>query len=159
LLYCSSETNAVLTIENAKAYLDEQGISYVEKIVTSSSEVQQAAQALAAQCDAIYVPIDSTVQTAMDQVASVATEAGIPVYGSSLVMVQSGALATVAVSDTEIGAMSAKQADEYFQGTPISEIPAVTLDSFTMIINENTAAALGVTVPDDENVTVISVVE
>ena len=44
LLYCTNEVNSVTTIENAKNYLDEKGLRYVEQIVTNSSEVQQAAQ-------------------------------------------------------------------------------------------------------------------
>lgn len=43
LLYATNEVNSVTTIKNAKAYLDEQGLQYVEKVVTNSAEVQQAA--------------------------------------------------------------------------------------------------------------------
>ena len=148
LLYNTGEVNAVKTIENAKAYLDSQNIAYVEQIVTNSSEVQQAAQALVGQADAIYVPIDSMVQSAMPQVAEVAKEAKLPVYGSSAVMVQSGALATVSVSDIEIGKMTAEQAHQFLTGTPLSDIPAVTLDTFTMVINQTTAAAIDVIISD-----------
>ena len=40
-------------------------------------------------------------------VTEVARDAKIPVYGSSAVMVDSGAFATIAISDTEIGAQTA----------------------------------------------------
>lgn len=65
LLYCTNEVNSVTTIENAKNYLDEKGLQYVEQIVTNSSEVQQAAQALVGNVDAIFVPNDSVIQAAM----------------------------------------------------------------------------------------------
>ena len=155
ILYSASETNAAITVEKAKTYLDGAGIAYTEQVVTSSGEVQQAAQALADTCDAIYVPIDSVIQSAMPQVAEVATEAGIPVYGSSAVMVASGALATVSVSDQEIGALSADMADRYFKGTAIADIPATTLDTFQTVVNGATAEALGVNVPEDGDVAVI----
>ena len=49
LLYCTNEVNSVTTINQAKEYLDAQGLSYVEQIVTNSNEVQQAAQSLVGQ--------------------------------------------------------------------------------------------------------------
>lgn len=148
ILYNTGESNAVTTVEKAKEYLEANGYQYVEATVTNSSEIQQAAQSLTGKVDAFYIPIDSMVQSAMPQVAQIAKDAKIPVYGSSLVMVSSGALATVSVSDTEIGRMSADLADQYFKGTPIEEIPAVTLDTFTTIINQSTADAIGVTIPE-----------
>lgn len=72
ILYCSGEKNAVLTAEKAKAYLDTTDYTYEEVTVASSNEVQQAAQSLAGKVDAIYIPIDSTVQSAMAQVVEAA---------------------------------------------------------------------------------------
>ena len=79
VLYCTGEKNAVLTVEKAKAFFDANEYTYEEVTVANSSEVQQAAQLLAGKVDAIYVPIDSTVQSAMAQVVEAANKAGIPV--------------------------------------------------------------------------------
>jgi len=149
LLYCTSEVNSVTTIEQAKEYLDAQGLQYVEKVVTNSNEVQQAAQSLAGQVDAIFIPNDSVIQAAMPLVAEVARDAKIPVYGSSAVMVNSGAFATVAITDTEIGAISADMAIEYLEGKAISDIPAQVVPANAIVVNENTAEALGITLPDN----------
>ncbi len=148
ILYNLSETNAVSTVNKAKEYLDGKGIAYKEATVANSSEVQQAAQSLIGNVDALYIPVDSMVQTAMPQVAQLAVESKIPVYGSSPVMVSSGALATVSVSDTKIGGMSADMADRYFKGTPIADIPSVRLEESTVVINAATAEAIGVKVPE-----------
>ncbi len=155
LLYCSGEKNASLTIEKAKAYLDENGYTYEEKSVASSAEVQQAAQALASSCEMIYIPVDSTVQSAMPQVVEAATAAGIPVYGSDPVMVQSGALASMSVSNTQLGQGSAKMAAEILAGKSVSEVPAKALDTYQKVVSSKTAAALGITLPSDGSVTVI----
>jgi putative ABC transport system substrate-binding protein len=147
ILYNTGEANAVSTVENAKAYLDANGYTYREATVTNSSEVQQAAEMLASGSDAIYVPIDSMVQSAMPQVAQIAKDAGVPVYGSSPVMVSDGALATVSTNDTQVGAASADIADKYFKGTPIADIPAVTIRDFISVINKTTADSIGVEIP------------
>ena len=150
LLYCTNEVNSVTTIENAKNYLDEKGLRYVEQIVTNSSEVQQAAQALVGNVDAIFVPNDSVIQAAMPLVAEVARDAKIPVYGSSAVMVNSGAFATVATTYTEIGMISADMAIAHFEGKEMSEIPALVVPANAIVVNEDTAEALGVTLSDEQ---------
>lgn len=149
LLYTTGEINAVTTINDVKAYMDANGIKYVEKVVSNSSEVQQAAQSLVGSVDAIFCPNDSVVQAAMPQIAQIAREAKIPVYGSSAVMVNSGAFATISISDTEIGAISADMADQILKGTPVSEVPAKVVDVFTTVINQNTADAIGASLSDD----------
>ena len=118
------------TAANAKEYLEGAGLSYVEAVVTNSSEVQQAAQSLAEEVDAIFVPNDSMIQSAMPLVAEVAREAKIPVYGSSAVMVDSGAFATIAISDREIGAMTADMALEYLNGTQRRRNPVRSCPGF-----------------------------
>ena len=148
-LYATSEINSLTTIENAKAYCDENGIAYEESVVTNSSEVQQAAQALVGKVAAIFVPNDSIIQNAMAQVAEVAKDAKIPVYGSSAVMVASGAFATIAISDTEIGAISADMADQYLKGTKMEDIPSVVVPATDTVINKTTADAIGITLSDE----------
>lgn len=156
VLYCSGEKNAVQTVEKAKAFFDENGYTYQETTVASSAEVQQAAQSLAASgVDAIYVPIDSTVQSAMAQVVEAANNAGIPVYGSDPVMVQSGALACVSVSNTQLGQRSAEMADEILKGKAVSEVPAEAMSEYQYVVSKAAADTLGITLPDDGSVAII----
>ncbi len=149
ILYNTSEVNSVNTVKDAKEYLDSKGIGYTESVVTNSSEVQQAAQSLVGKVDAIFIPNDSVIQDAMPLVTEVARANKIPVYGSSAVMVQSGAFATVAVSDKEIGAISADKAIQYFEGTAIADIPAEVVPASDTIVNQTTADAIGAVIADD----------
>lgn len=155
ILYCSGETNAKQTVEKAKTYLEQNGYTYKEVTVASTAEVQQAAMSLAPGVEAIYVPIDSTLQAAMEQVVSAATANNIPVYGSDPVMVQSGALASVSVSNTQLGQRSAEMADEILNGKAVSEIAAEALTDYQYVINQTTADALQITVPQDANIKTI----
>ncbi len=144
LLYCQSEINSVSTAKQAIEYMDLNGLSCVEAVVTNVSEVQMAVDSLLEKVDAIFVPNDSVVQTAMAVVADSAAQMGVPVYGSSAVMVQSGAFATISIGDRDIGAVTADMLHAYLTGTPIEQIPAVVVDEFTMVINQATADMLGV---------------
>lgn len=148
-LYNTGEINAVTTVENSKTYLDSIGLSYEEAVVTNSSEVQQAAQSLVGKVDALFIPNDSVIQSAMNLVAEIAKEAKIPVYCSSSTTVESGAFATVAISDREIGSITADMAIQYLDGTKIEEIPSVVVPANVITINKTTAEAIGVTISDD----------
>ncbi len=149
-LYCTSEVNSVNTVNEAKKYCDANGLTYVEKTVTNSSEVQQAAQSLAGSVDALFIPNDSVVQSAMSLVSQVARDAKIPIYASSATTVASGAFATVAISDTGIGRISADKAIQYLQGTDIADIPAEVVPADQTVINEDTMKALGLEVTDSD---------
>lgn len=149
LIYNTSEINAVTTIEKAKEFMTANGLKYEEAVVTASSEVQQAAQSLAGKVDAFFIPNDSMVQSAMPQVAEVAKDNKIPVYGSSAVMVASGAFATISIDDVTIGSITADMADQFLKGTPIEDIPAITVSEFTTVINTTTADTIGIELPQN----------
>jgi putative ABC transport system substrate-binding protein len=150
LIYNSGEINSVTTIKAAKAYMDKtEGYSYKEAVVTASSEVQQATQSLADSVDAIFIPNDSMIQSALSQVIEIANGAKIPTYGSSAVMVNTGAFATISIDDRVIGARVAEMADRYLKGTPVKDIPAVVISEFVTLFNKPTADAIGVEIPAD----------
>lgn len=150
ILYCKGETNAVQTVKKAKEYLDSsKEFTYEETTVTNSSEVTQAATLLASKVDAIYVPIDSTVQSAMPSVVEAATKNNIPVYGSDPVMVKSGALGCVSVSNKQLGEKSAEMADKILKGSKVSDVESVALTDYQYVLSKKTADTLKITIPDD----------
>lgn len=158
MLYTTSEINSVTTINQAKEYLTSIGCEYVESVVTNSSEVQQAAQALVGKVDAIFIPNDSVIQSAVSLVAEIANEAKIPIYASSATTVASGAFATIAISDTEIGKISADMAIAYLEGKKIEEIPAVVVPASDTVVNRQAMEALGISVSEDQ-ATIIDTVQ
>ncbi len=148
-IYCTSEVSAISVINQAKIYCNDNGIPYTEVAITNASELQQAAQSLVGQCDAFYTTIDNVIASAMPVLADVAMQAKIPVYVGADSMVMDGGFATVGIEYTNLGKQTAVMADKILSGTPVSEIPVETLNNFGTIINEDTAAALGVNIPED----------
>ena len=146
LIYNTSEVNSQSVIEQATAYLDAQGIEYTEGAVTSTGDVQTAAQNLLSKCDAVFAPIDNTVATAMTVLADEAIQAGKPVYVAADSMVNDGGLATVGVNYTNLGTQTADMALKVLTGTPAGEIPVEVLKDNAVVVNAETAAAIGVDV-------------
>ena len=146
LHYCTSEPSSAGVNEDAQACLDGEGKTYIEAAITNASEVQQAAQTLAEQCDAIFIPIDNTVAKAMSVVAETAIEAKIPVYVSADSMVKDGGLASAGVNYTNLGQKTADMVIEVLKGADPATMPVQTMDDVNVVVNEETAAAIGVDV-------------
>ena len=82
-VYNEGEVNSQSIIEKAKAFLDARGLAYEEVTVASSGEVQQAARGVIAKgVDALFIPNDNTVASALPVLAQEAIAAGLPVYGT-----------------------------------------------------------------------------
>lgn len=150
LIYSTSETNAVNTVEACMRYLEEKGVKYVAKTVNSSAEVATVTEALIADgCDAIFVPNDSNVQAGVSALAELCMEYGVPTYCASATTVASGCMATVAIDDSGIGKKTAEMALEYLNGTPVAQIPAVVVDADYVSVNSAMLKALGLAMEGD----------
>lgn len=146
-IYNTSEDNSVSTVEAAKKYLDEKGLKYEEAVVTNSSEVQQAAQTLFPKIDALFIPNDAMVQSAMPLVGQVTREFKKPTYSCSAATVAAGAMATVAISDKEIGAKTADMVIQYLEGKSVADIPAIVVPASHDVLNEDLIKDIGITFP------------
>lgn len=143
LIYSTSETNAVNTVEACMKYLDEKGVDYVAKTVNSSADVAMVTEALIMDgCEAIFVPNDSNVQAGVTALVELCMEYGIPTYCSSATTVASGCLATIAIDDKGIGEKTAEMALKYLDGTAVEEIPAIVVGADYVSVNTEMLAAL-----------------
>ncbi len=133
--------------EKAKAFLDARGLAYEEVTVASSGEVQQAARGVIAKgVDALFIPNDNTVASALPVLAQEAIAAGLPVYPTADSMVRDGGLATVGINYTVLGGQTADMVCRVLEGTPIADIPVELVNESAVVVNGDTAAALGVDV-------------
>lgn len=148
-IYNSGETNASYVVKELLKYAEAQGMSVVEKTITNSSEVQQAAMSLVDKVDAIFIPIDNTVASAMPVVSQVANQAKIPVYVSADSLVADGGLATYGIDYTVLGEETAKMAVEIINGKNPGDIPVKTMKDLKIYINKTTAETIGVEIPQD----------
>lgn len=146
LIYNKGEANSVSVIEETKKYLDSIGIAYEEKTVTAAVDVKQAARVLLENNDALFAPIDNTVASAMAALADEAIAAKKPVYVAADSMVRDGGLATVGVNYTLLGQKTADMSLRILQGTPVSQTPVEVMTDVSVVVNKETADAIGVDV-------------
>ena len=157
-MYTTSEINSQVTTEQAMEAAEQMGYETQLMTISEVSELQQAAQSLAQEVDAIYVPIDNTIAQAMPVLAQVGIDFQIPIYTGADSMVQDGGFATVGINYTQLGQKTAEMAAAVLEGTPISELPVETLSEFGTYINQTTAEQIGVEIPQEiaETATILS---
>ena len=141
LLYSNSEINSETPIAEAKAYLDELGIEYLEKTGNAADEVVTAANALVGRCDAVFTPTDNVVMNVAGAVAEILNAAGIPHYTGADSFVAAGAFATCGVNYTELGAYTGKMTVDILNGGDVPEFHV--MDGGIITVNTDTAAVLG----------------
>ncbi len=144
LIYNTSEDNSLSVIAQVKGYLEGAGLSYTEGAVTTSADVQTSARNLLGKCDALFVPIDNTVASAMAVLADEAIQAKKPVYVAADSLVADGGLAAVGVNYTNLGSQTADMVLKIVTGTPVSQVPVEVLRDNNLVINGDTARAIGV---------------
>ena len=119
--------------------------------VSNVNEIQKAAISLIGEdIQAIYVPTDNTLASAMPTLTGVTNEAKIPVFTGEVGMLSGGGLATVSVDYYELGKQTGAMAAKILKGEaePASmpiEMPA----NNTTEINQEEVDLLGITVPDE----------
>lgn len=145
LLYDKSQAGSLQSIEDAKAYCDANGLTYVEKTGTTTAEIQAAADALVAeQVDAVFTPQDNTVMTAELAIFEKFTDAKIPHYTGADSFALNGAFCGYGVNYENLGTVTADMAiDVLINGADPSTMAVKTLSDGIITINTETAEAIG----------------
>lgn len=144
LLYDKSQPASLGSIEDAKAYCDANGMTYVEKTGTTAAEIQAAADALVAEAvDAVFTPQDNTVMTAELSIFEKFTDAKIPHYTGADSFALNGAFLGYGVNYADLGTATADMVVEILvNGASPASMAVRTLDRGIVTVNTETAAAV-----------------
>ncbi|OJX10160.1 MAG: hypothetical protein BGO77_07620 [Caedibacter sp. 37-49] len=147
ILYNPAEVNSVKIINKFKELAQKMDIEVFLAPATRTSEVLFAAQSLVGKVDAIYIPQDNTIVSAISSLISLQYEKNIPCFTSDEVLVQKGAFAAVGTSYYEHGKQVGERVIKFLKHTPGLQIPIAFPEKPQIYINETTAKHLGINVP------------
>ncbi|MDO5602289.1 MAG: ABC transporter substrate-binding protein [Oscillospiraceae bacterium] len=152
VLYCSSEANSKLQADLAVASMESAGLTTKVYTVAETSEINAVVTKITQECDALYIPTDNLFASNMAAVTQVAIPAKLPVICGESGMVDQGGLATYGLNYENLGKMTGQQAiDILLNGAAVADMPigySAEAD-LTLAINQETADAIGVVIPDD----------
>ncbi|MDO4965764.1 MAG: ABC transporter substrate-binding protein [Lachnospiraceae bacterium] len=145
-LYDQGQDSSTTPIANAKAYLDEKGIEYVDRTGTTTDEVMLAADALIADgVDAIFTPTDNTIMTAELSIYEKLADAKIPHYTGADSFALNGAFLGYGVDYANLGVETANMIAEILvKGANPATTAVKTFDNGTATINTETCEAIGI---------------
>ncbi len=145
LLYNAGEQNSVTQIAAVQAAGEGTSLTFAERTVANSSEVQQAAQSLAGDVDVLYIITDNTVVSALDTVVGVAHEQQIPLVVGEPDSLAKGGFATFGIDYFTIGYRTGEMAAEILTGEKTAgEIDVEYPPEIQLYINKEAAEAQGI---------------
>ena len=115
--------------------------------VTGTNDVQQITESLAAEVDAIFVPIDNTIASTMPTVVGVADEFKIGIFPSADTMVADGGVLGLGVDQYQIGVKTAEVVISILNGAKASETAITLANEGIISLNLKKAEQLGIEIP------------
>lgn len=148
VIFNSGEANSQKQIQDIQTIAKQQGIQIVESAISKSAEVSSAAKALIGRADAILLPTDNTVISALESIIKIGIHNKIPVFGSDVDIVRRGAVAAYGVDWQQSGVVLAEMVNLLLKGTPPQEIPIRNPKMLILHVNQKAAQQMGVSIPE-----------
>ena len=118
--------------------------------MSNVNDIQQAARSLVGKVQAIYVPTDNVLASAMPTLVSVTEEAKLPVICGEGGMVKAGGLATLGVDYYKLGFQAGEMAADILSGkSKPADMAIQAQKEFKAMVNLKEAEKIGLKVPED----------
>lgn len=149
VLYSSNEDNSKIQVAEFKAAAEEAGYTVFEYAVASSNELASTVEVASSKVDALFTPVDNTVASAFSTVVSVANKSKTPIFTSVEDMVEGGGIASVTLSQYDLGVATGKMTAKILDGANPADTPVQIFNEGTVVVNQKVAKELGITLSDD----------
>jgi putative ABC transport system substrate-binding protein len=147
VLYNAGEANSQSTVEGIRAIGQKKGFEVVEATVSKSSDVYQATKSLVGNVDAVFIPTDNTVVSALESAVKVCTQAKLALFCADVDSVKRGAVAAMGFDYYKHGRQTGAMAMRIFQGSNPGEMPVESQQDLELHLNLASGRQMGVTVP------------
>ena len=148
VIYNPGEVNSVSLVELLKKLAPEKGWQLIESAAPKSGDVLSAAWQLTGKADAIYIPLDNTVVSALEAVIRVGREAHIPVYSADTDSVQRGTVAALGFDYYDVGRQTGQLVVRVLRGEKPGEMAVERIKTLKLFLNPGAAAQMGVVIPE-----------
>ena len=147
VLYNAGEANSKATVQGIRAIGQTRGFAVIDATVSKSSDVYQATKSLVGRVDAIFVPTDNTVVSALESAVKVCTEAKLALFCADVDSVKRGAVAAMGFDYYQHGRQTGAMAKRIFEGAQPGDMPVETQKELELHLNLASARQMGVAVP------------
>ena len=148
VVFNPGEPNSVAMVNVLKEEAAKRGLTVVNAAANKSADVQTAARSLVGKADAIYVPLDNTVVSALEGLLAVGAQAKLPVFSADTDSVVRGTIASLGFDYRQVGRQTGEVVVRVLKGEKPGDLPATYARGTDLFVNPKAAAAMGVTIPD-----------
>lgn len=145
IIYNAGEANSVKSVNLLKQNAPH--LNIIESTVSSSNDIKLAVLRLADKVEAIYIPSDNTVWSALTTLTSLTNKHKIPVFSSDPDSVKQGVLAAIGYTQTDVGILAGTMIADCLKKSAINNMPITTPPSYKIYLNQDTAYKIGITFP------------
>ena len=149
VLYSSNEDNSKIQVAEFKAAAEEAGYTVLEYAVASSNELASTVEVATSKTDVLFTPVDNTVASAFSTVVSVANKTKTPIFTSVEDMVEGGGIASVTLSQYDLGVATGKMAAKILDGANPGDTPVQIFNEGTVVVNQKVAKELGISLSEE----------
>jgi putative ABC transport system substrate-binding protein len=148
VLYNAGEANSKATVATLKALSSTMGFKVVEATAAKTADVYTAAKSLVGRCDAVFIPTDNTIVSALESVLKVGTQNKLPIFAADVDSVERGALAAMGFDYYKHGYQTGAMARKIIEGASPASLPVEFQTELQLQINLKAAEAMGAPAPE-----------
>lgn len=146
VVYNAGEINSVKIIEGLEEFARLRNLNVEKAQITTSTNIKSAAQKLIGKVDAIYLPLDNTVVSALNSLVQIARAARIPIIANDPSLVDSGLLFALGSDYFKSGEQLGNMIADKIEGKGLKEnIQQPNVKELK--INKSVAEKLNITIP------------
>ncbi|MDF7672777.1 tryptophan ABC transporter substrate-binding protein [Lactobacillus sp. ESL0701] len=147
IIYTSSDHGGQTNAQAFAQVVKRAGLIPKMYTIANTNDLQQVANQMVSQVDAIYAPQDNGVASAMKTLVNVANNANIPVFPCAETMMPDGGLTSYVISQQEMGRIAGVMAAKVLRGKNPATYPVATVKSGYYMINEKEMRKLHIKIP------------
>ena len=148
-IYNPGLDNALAALAVIKEQGKMRGISVMESPAPTTNEVILATKKLVGKVEAIYVPNDTTVVSALGAIVKIGQDVDLPVFTGETGGVAKGAAASIGLDYVEVGRVTGRMAGDILNGAKPGTMNAIiayeAVSKFKVAINIGSAKKMGLT--------------
>lgn len=148
VVYNAGEANSKTLVGMLRDACEARGVTLEEATSATTAEVYQATKSLVGRAQAVYVPTDNTVVSALESMVKVCDQNDFPLFAADVDSVPRGAVAALGFDYYLHGKQTGDMATRILQGASPATTSVEFQEGMTLHLNMPAAKAQGLSVPE-----------
>ena len=147
VMYNAGEANSKATVETIKSLSEEMGFKVVDATAAKTADVYQAAKSLIGRVDAVFIPTDNTIVSALESVIKIGVQNKLPIFAADIDSVKRGAVAAMGFDYYKHGYQTGAMMEKILKGASPATIPVEFQKDLQLQINAKYSKMMGIEPP------------